>query len=52
MEKKTIYFHIGTHKTGTTAIQKFLVTNKDELLNLGYKYDYFDKQEMNQGYLD
>lgn len=32
MEKKTIYFHIGTHKTGSTAIQKFLLDN-EELLN-------------------
>lgn len=36
--KKTIYLHAGTHKTGTTAIQKFLYGNKDELLL--YNYDY------------
>lgn len=29
--KKTIYIHIGTHKTGITAIQKFSVNHYDKL---------------------
>ncbi len=31
--------HVGTHKTGTTAIQKFLNTKRDELADLGVFYD-------------
>ncbi len=34
----TIYVHIGTHKTGTTAIQKFLFTNEDILREKGFLY--------------
>lgn len=37
MSKKLI-LHIGTEKTGTTSIQKFLNLNKDELLNEGIFY--------------
>lgn len=51
MSKKTIYFHIGTHKTGTTALQKFFVDNKELLKNKGLVYDFYNEQEMNQGYL-
>jgi hypothetical protein len=36
--KKTIYVHIGTPKTGTTSIQKFLTKNKDVLLDYGVFY--------------
>lgn len=34
----TIYLHIGTMKTGTTAIQKFLTANRDYLEMLGCTY--------------
>lgn len=51
MEKKTIYFHIGTHKTGTTALQKFFVDNREVLEEKGFRYDFYNDSEMNQGYL-
>lgn len=35
---RTIYLHIGPHKTGTTYIQKNLYLNKEYLKNLGYLY--------------
>jgi len=31
-------FHIGTHKTGSTAIQNFLLANRNRLLNSGILY--------------
>jgi len=34
----TIFLHIGTHKTGTTAIQRYLARNRDNLKNLGIWY--------------
>ena len=34
----TIYLHIGTHKTGTTALQNFLFRNREELLSKGFLY--------------
>lgn len=33
--RQTLYMHIGTHKTGTTAIQKFLYDNKGILESKG-----------------
>ena len=39
---KTIYLHIGTHKTATTAIQHFCKINKKALRdNTGYAYPLF-----------
>ncbi|WP_027179770.1 hypothetical protein [Maridesulfovibrio bastinii] len=32
------FLHIGLHKTGTTAIQRFSFENKDYLLEKGYDY--------------
>ncbi len=34
----TVYLHIGTAKTGTTAIQRFLPLNQERLGNEGYVY--------------
>ncbi|MEQ8757964.1 MAG: hypothetical protein RID09_31210 [Coleofasciculus sp. G1-WW12-02] len=31
----TVYLHIGTHKTGTSAIQKLLLNNREQLLSKG-----------------
>ncbi len=36
--KKTVYLHIGAHKTGTTALQLFLSHNRKILENNGYLY--------------
>lgn len=36
--KKKLFIHIGTGKTGTTALQMFLCQNKNQLLKYGYKY--------------
>lgn len=36
--KRTIYLHVGMPKTGTTAIQYFLATNRESLKLQGYSY--------------
>ncbi|MCQ8822190.1 hypothetical protein NQT65_18535 [Pseudoalteromonas agarivorans] len=36
--KKTLYIHIGTGKTGTTALQDFFLLNSDKLEESGVKY--------------
>jgi hypothetical protein len=36
MTRKTIYFHIGTTKTGSTSIQKFLTRNRQLLQGKGF----------------
>lgn len=38
MYKKTIYLHVGTHKTGTTTIQHFLFYNYEALKKQGFDY--------------
>jgi len=38
MSKKTIYLHIGTHKTGTTSLQNFLYKNAKLLKKDNYDY--------------
>ena len=38
LTEKTIYLHIGIHKTGTTAIQYNLLQNRDWLAQQGYLY--------------
>ena len=35
---KQLYIHIGTGKTGTSAIQEFLYNNRKELLSDGVRY--------------
>ncbi len=37
---KYIYFHTGTHKTGSTALQVYLATNVDRLRGVGITYDF------------
>lgn len=34
----TVYLHIGTSKTGTTALQKFMRKNEEEMKKQGYCY--------------
>ncbi|MGR5120714.1 hypothetical protein ACPV5W_18485 [Vibrio astriarenae] len=36
--KRTIYLHVGPHKTGTTLIQKICLDNQQELLKQGLFY--------------
>ncbi len=38
---KTLYIHIGTPKTGTTAIQAFLAENTDALFRNNYIFRFF-----------
>lgn len=35
---KKIYIHVGTHKTGSTALQVFLTQNRNVLKDMGYVY--------------
>lgn len=35
---KTVFLHIGLHKTGTSSIQKFLLKNRSVLLDNGVEY--------------
>ncbi|MBN2824280.1 MAG: hypothetical protein JXQ76_03065, partial [Campylobacterales bacterium] len=37
---KKLYLHIGTHKTGTTSIQKALANNRNKLNEKGLSYFY------------
>ena len=37
---KRLFIHIGTHKTGTSVIQKFLFQNRDALKEKGFLYPY------------
>ncbi len=37
-DKKELYFHIGTVKTGTTALQRFLASKRDALRKKGIIY--------------
>lgn len=39
--KKILYVHVGTTKTGTTAIQSFLIDNQEVLNQKGYCYPLF-----------
>ena len=39
--KKTLYVHIGTTKTGTTAVQSFCIDNQEVLNQKGYCYPLF-----------
>lgn len=46
--KKTIYVHIGTHKTATSYLQKIMSVNKDNLIN--NKIDYYGKCTQSRAY--
>src|SRR5207247_10560899 len=36
----TLYFHTGTHKTGSTALQVYLATNKELMGAAGISYEF------------
>ena len=38
---KTLYLHIGTHKTGTSAIQQFCTLNNEKMEQHGFSYPDF-----------
>jgi hypothetical protein len=38
MVKSSVYLHIGTHKTGTSSIQNFLLNNQEYLRERGFLY--------------
>lgn len=38
MFEKTLYLHIGRHKTGTSSLQHFLFANRERLESLGFCY--------------
>ena len=41
-----VYLHIGMHKTGTTSLQRVLLTENERLKNLGYRI-FLNPLEMN-----
>ena len=55
MALRTLYLHIGTHKTGSSSLQKFLFENVEWLLTKGYYYPvegrYFLPMERSQSLL-
>jgi len=48
---KTVYLHIGLHKTGTSTIQFFLANNREKLAELGYLYPFKQVAHHNLAYL-
>ncbi len=42
MKKPRLILHIGTHKTGTTGIQRFCATQREALLREGILYPSYD----------
>lgn len=42
--KHYLYIHIGIQKTGTTAIQYFLYSNREYLQQLGFSYPVFEEE--------
>ncbi len=42
MKKNILLFHIGTHKTGTTSLQRFLYENNKVLQKYNWSYPYLD----------
>ncbi|MFI3157871.1 MAG: hypothetical protein QX199_17120 [Methylococcaceae bacterium] len=49
---KKIFVHVGTHKTGSSAIQKFLTQNRDNLIKYNYRYDFIPEEGINHSTLD
>lgn len=41
MSSGTLYLHVGTHKTGTTAVQRYCAQNRKYLESLGISYPSF-----------
>lgn len=48
---KTVYLHIGLHKTGTSTIQFFLAKNREKLKSLGYLYPFKTAAHHNLAFL-
>jgi len=46
MPTKTLYIHIGTHKTGTSAIQNVLSSHHKELLKYGIYYPVSGREKL------
>ena len=42
---KTVYLHIGSHKTGTTSIQHFLLHNRTLINKVGWEYPEIELAE-------
>lgn len=42
---KTVYLHIGAHKTGSTAVQNFFSLNRDKLIEKGILYPKFSRHQ-------
>lgn len=49
--KKAFYIHLGIHKTGTSALQKFFFDNKKNLKSRGILYDKYNHKSLNHNYL-
>ena len=49
MEKKTLYLHIGRHKTGTSSLQQFLSQNSKLLAKHGVLYPLTGRQVFDHG---
>lgn len=46
---RTIYFHTGTHKTGSTALQLYFAANKKLLEEEGISYAFFNSASQETG---
>jgi len=49
---KTLFLHIGTHKTGTTTLQQFLSSNRELLSQKGWLYPRAGCTESHHGHHD
>lgn len=50
--KKTLYLHIGNHKTGTSSIQRNLMQNRQLLETLGFEYFTYNTQRHCHAYIE